>query len=265
MADLSYPAPDAKLLHVSTARGQFGPWSRAELAEQIASGEVQRDDHFWYDGLPGWQAIAEHPKLLELQSAPPPQPIASGRSRDDMLDDVFGELISASWAWHNAHDEASHVDEVFVGALMTVALDSGYALIDLSSDGQHHYLRFENFKDQSRVILRVTHLTGNLLSAKVLGHKARVVVGYGERVKNSGVVWKALQAEWKSGLITSDEPGTISVDGDMNASYIYVQVDMFWALDAYIGERMAIQYEPLRLHLDASIHALRKYLRGRFA
>ncbi|MBN2799425.1 MAG: DUF4339 domain-containing protein [Deltaproteobacteria bacterium] len=261
----SLPAPDAPVVHVSTARGQVGPWSRIELSARLDGGEVQRDDHFWYDGLAGWLPLSAHPELLQdLAAEPPPSP-ADGRSQDDFLDDVFGELIHQSWAYHNAHTEAGHIDEVFLGALITATLDNGLALIDITSDGTHHYLRFEDFTDHSRVIYRMTHLTGTLISSKVLGHQARVVVGYGERVKNFGTVWKALKAEWKSGYLTSDEPGTISVDGDMNSSYIYVQVDMFWRLDDYIGERYATDYEKLRLHLDASVHALRKYLRGRFA
>lgn len=265
MALPTLPGPDQPVVHVNTARGQEGPWSRRDLKARIDSGEVQLDDQFWYDGLSGWMLLQDHPELLTLDDAAPPPAPAGSLSEDDRLDEVFGELIQASWAYHNAHHFASHIDEVFLGAVITSTLDNGWSLIDISSDGTHHYLRFEDLETHARVIYRLTHLTADLTTARTLGHRARVVVGYGERVKNFSKVLQALRAEWKSGFIHNDEPGTITVDGDMNSQYIYVQVDMYWKLDDYIGEDYAIEYERLALHVGASIHALRKYLRGRFA
>jgi hypothetical protein len=191
--------------------------------------------------------------------------VERGSAEDDRLDTIFGELVSRSWDYYEAHAFAGHIDEVFLGAVITSTLDSGCALIDISSDGTHHYLRFEDLEDHSRIVYRVTHLTPSLSQAKVLGQRASVVVGYGERVGNFQQIWKALKAEYKSGLVASPEPGTITVDGDMSSGYVYVQVDLFLTIDDYVAADYRIDYSLLQDHLAATHNALRKYLRGRFA
>ena len=148
--------------------------------------------------------------------------------------------------------------------MITSTLDAGYNLIDLTSDGTHHYLRFENFEDGSRTIFRLKQLTGDQVYAKVLGQKANVVLGYGEKVGNISKVLSALKAELKSSFILNPEPGSIVVDGDLTSGYVYCQVDMFWSLDDIISRDYSIDYSKLADWIRASNHALRKYLRGRF-
>ncbi len=191
--------------------------------------------------------------------------VEPGSVEDNRLDGIFGDLVTKSWDYYEAHAFSGHIDEVFLGAIITSTLDSGCALIDISSDGTHHYLRFEDLEDHSRIVYRMTHLTGGLTQSKVLGQRASIVVGYGERVGNFAKIWKALKAEYKSGLVASPEPGTITVDGDMNSGYVYVQVDLFISIDDYVAPDYAIDYKLLQDHLAATHNALRKYLRGRFA
>lgn len=263
----SLPAPDAEVVHVHTDGGGVGPLSRRAIQAKLAAGELKRDDNFWYDGMGGWVPLSSHPELLQgleeagMASPAAPQP---GETADDRLDRVFGQLVQASWDYYEDHAYASHVDEVFLGAIITSTLDNGYSLIDLSSDGTHHYVRFEDLKDHSRIIVRLTHLTGDLTRAKVQGHRASVIVGYGERVSDFSKIWQALKAEAKSGYIHSAEPGTITVDGDVNTAYIYVQVDLFLTVDDYVKRDYSIRYDVLKDHMAATTNALRKYLRGRF-
>ena len=190
--------------------------------------------------------------------------VEPGSAEDNRLDGIFGGLVTASWDYYEALAFAGHIDEVFLGAIITSTLDSGCALIDISSDGTHHYLRFEDLEDQSRIVVRMTHLTPSLAQARVLGQRASVVMGYGERVGNFQQIWKALKAEYKSGLVASPEPGTITVDGDLSSGYVYVQVDLFLSIDDYVGDDYRIDYTKLQDHLAATHNALRKYLRGRF-
>lgn len=197
---------------------------------------------------------------VPVESAPVP-----GESKDDALDRVFGDLVRESWRYLGEHRFASHIDEVFLGAIITSTLDTGYSLIDLSSDGTHHYLRFENLSDNSRIIVRLTHLTASLALAKVLGQRASAVIGYGEKIGNITKIWGALQAEMKSSYIQDAEPGTITVDGDMNSGYVYCQVDLYFDIDQYVSREYQIDYKKLSSHIGATTHALRKYLRGRFA
>lgn len=190
--------------------------------------------------------------------------VEHGSAEDNRLDCIFGDLVTKSWDYYEAHAFAGHIDEVFLGAIITSTLDSGCALIDISSDGTHHYLRFEDLEDHSRIVCRMTHLTPGLAQARVLGQRASVVIGYGERVGNFQKIWKALKAEYKSGLVASPEPGTITVDGDMSSGYVYVQVDLFLSIEDYVAPDYAIDYRALQDHLAATHNALRKYLRGRF-
>jgi hypothetical protein len=185
--------------------------------------------------------------------------------QDEQLDAIFGELIEESWEYLKEHELASQIDEVFLGAVISGAVDGGYSLIDLTSDGTHHYLRFENLNNTSRLVFRLKHLTGDVVTAKVVGQRASVVIGYGEKATNIGQIMNALKAEFKSGFIINPEPGTITVDGDLTSGYVYCQVDMFWKIDDYITGEYIVSTEKLMLHITACRHALRKYLRGRFS
>jgi hypothetical protein len=278
------PRPDEGVIHVhSAASGQIGPMSRIELKQKMEGGELPANANVWMDGMAGWEPLDAHKQALfegrpgaaaaaapttdfsEAQNVPVESKPAPGESKDDALDRVFGDLVKESWRYLGEHRFASHIDEVFLGAIITSTLDTGYSLIDLSSDGSHHYLRFENLSDKSRIIVRLTHLTASLALAKVLGQRASAIIGYGEKVGNLAKIWSAIQAEMKSAYIQDSEPGTITVDGDINSGYVYCQVDLYLDIDQYVSRDYAIDYPKLASHIGATTHALRKYLRGRFA
>ena len=96
-------------------------------------------------------------------------------------------------------------------------LHGAQVLIDLTSDGRNHYLRFEEPTDRSRTTMAITHLTPSAVEGEVLGHHASVVIGWGQRVADATNVVNALKQEWKSGLVQSPEPGTVTVDGASTA------------------------------------------------
>ena len=293
------PHPDDEAVYVQGFLGKIGPMSRRTLKKRVEAGEYKPTDAGFCEGMADWMPLAQCGFLyenLDAPAGPPPAPIprpapapavpqpapmpaptplpaatgpavpqrAPGEYLDDYKDRVFGELVSKSWDYYNEHAYATHIDEVFLGAVITSTLDTGYALIDLTSDGTYHFVRFENLQDKSRIIFRIRHLTTGLIAAKVLGQRVSIVVGYGEMMPNFGKVWQALQAEYKSGLIDTPEPGTITIDGDMSTQYVYVNVDLFWSLDDYI-DKYQIHYAVLEEHISATLHALKKYLRGRFS
>ncbi len=262
------PRPDEVALHLHTKEGRLGPLSRRDLAAQLESGEVPATAHLWMEGMSGWEQLDDHREAL-LTDLDEPQPgavpRAPGESEDDYLDRVFGGLVMASWDYLSEHRFANHIDEVFLGAVITSTLDVGYSLIDLNSDGTHHYLRFENLEDKSRIVVRLTHLTASLSVSKILGQRASAVIGYGEKIGNISKIMSAIQAEMKSGYIRDPEPGTITVDGDMGSGYVYCQVDLFVNIDDYVARDYTIDFPKLTTHIGATTHALRKYLRGRFA
>ncbi|MEL6181187.1 MAG: DUF4339 domain-containing protein [Myxococcota bacterium] len=267
--------PDNRQWFCNSPEGNKGPFSHSQMLELMSRGVVTGQTWIWRDGFDNWTMVRDSGDFPETSSATsatsPSQDAAqalemmSSQQRDDHLDGIFSKLVENSWERYNRRLQASEVDEVLVGAVITATLDNGYALIDLESDGTSHRLRFEQLSSGNRIIFRLTHNTGNLLSAKVLGHEAKVTVGYGERVREFGRVWKALRQEMKGGYVRQAEPGIITVDGDMSSQYVYVLVGMIWDLDDYLdpNDPYVVRYPKLTEDIGASIHALRKYLKGR--
>jgi len=262
------PGVDELAVHVHTAAGQqLGPLSRRALDESVKNGDVAGADHIWMQGMTDWIPLSDAGELLENLDAPDPtaeMAALPGESDDDRQDRIFGGLVQKSWDYLEDHEFASHIDEVFLGAIITATLDTGHSLIDLSSNGTHHFLRFQSDEDKSRVIARVTHMTPSMAVSKVLGQRASVIIGYGEKLGSITKVMGAIRAEFQSGFLQDADPGTITVDGDIATGYVYCQVDMYWNIDDYVGRDYRIDYPKLTNHIGATRHALRKYLRGRF-
>lgn len=176
---------------------------------------------------------------------------------------VFVSLVEASWKAYNETVQNTHMDELLVGAVVASTVEQGYSLIDLTSDGVNHYLRFEHIPSRQRIIFRLSNLSEDLVTAKVLGRRARVVVGYGQMVQNVGALWQMFKAEVKSGFIDQNEPGIITCDADIETGYLYVQVPLILDLDAYFGANYEVNNALLQQHVGATVTSLAKYLNGR--
>ncbi|MCU0490233.1 MAG: hypothetical protein MUD01_01400 [Chloroflexaceae bacterium] len=181
------------------------------------------------------------------------------------LENVFVQLVDASWHRFNEQQHNRHMDELLLGAVITTMVEDGLSLIDLTSDGMAHYLRFEHMPTKNRMIFQLTNQSENLIAAKVLGRYGDVVIGYGERVNNAGTLYQTLKSELKSQFLDSGEPGVITTDADISSGYIYVQVPLILDLDVYFTGQYEVNYALLRQHINATIHSLQKYLRGRLA
>jgi hypothetical protein len=181
----------------------------------------------------------------------------------EQLEKVFVALVERSWKRYNEHLENKYMDDLLVGAVIASTVQLGYALIDLNSDGQRHYLRFEHLPTKERLIFELTNLSEELVTAKVLGRWARTVIGYGKMVKDTQSVWSAFKSEFKSGFMDDREPGIITFDADLTAGYIYTQVPLLLHLDDYFGENFQVNHRLLQQHLGATVHTLKKYLNGR--
>lgn len=181
----------------------------------------------------------------------------------EQLEQIFVSLVDFSWKKYNEEKLNSNIDEVLVGAVIASTVEQGYALIDLTSDGVRHYLRFEFLATRNRLIFELTNLSEDIVTAKVRGRLARVVIGYGQMVQNTGAIWQALKAELKSGFLDHAEPGIITCDADLASGYIYVQVPLIFDLDAYFAADYQVNYQLLQQHIAATVHSLSKYLQGR--
>ena len=179
------------------------------------------------------------------------------------LEKVFVSLVDFSWKKYNETVHNTHVDELLVGAVIASTVENGYSLIDLTSDGVNHYLRFEHLPTKQRLIFQLTNMSEDIVRAKVLGRLGRVTIGFGQMVQNTGAIWQALKAEVKSGMIDQQEPGIITCDADLASGYIYVQVPLLLDLDQYFTSGYEVNYALLQQHIGATVHSLSKYLHGR--
>ncbi|MEU8801914.1 hypothetical protein [Spirillospora sp. NPDC048819] len=183
----------------------------------------------------------------------------------EQLDQVFGRLVHRSWERFNEQLRTREIDDLLVGAVITAAVAQGNALIDLTSDGTNHYLRFQHLQNKHRLMFQLAHQTGTVMAAKTLEHHAAVTIAYGEQVQDARTVWQALKSEVKSGFLDVGEPGVFTVDADLGSGYVYVQVPLLLDLDQYFADHYTVKYPVLQEHIAAVSQACAKYLHGRIA
>lgn len=176
----------------------------------------------------------------------------------------FVQLVEESWDIQNEFLYAQSIDEQITGAVVSALVHQGYSLIDLTSDGTHHYLRFENLATRKRMAFRLHHMTGKLESAKAIGHLANVTIGVGLPLENTETIWDSLKQSIKSSLAT-EEPGVMTLDADIMSKYLYAQVMLIWKLDEYFLGPWQPDYKKLVSDIQATSASLEKYLNGRLS
>ena len=67
----------------------------------------------------------------------------------------------------------------------------------------------------------------------------------------------------KSGYLEQPESGTVTVDADVSAGYLYAQVELYLDLAEYLDDELNVNYDTMTAHLGAVVNALRKYLCAR--
>jgi hypothetical protein len=245
-------------------------------------------------------ADSASPTASDGGSVPPAtsasEALMSGLS-DQQLDDEFIGLIGRSWEMYKETELATSIDEAMLGGVITALVDCGFVLIDLETAGAlaamiatgtggtgatvtttattgvdvgstataaHHQLRFEEPETHARVTVAIEHLTPDVASAKMIGHRASAILGYGERVPNFSQVGQALRQEVQSNFVVSPEPGTVTFDADISSGYVYAQVDLLMELDRYVSEDLAVDHDLLRRHLASVVYTMKTFVRSRF-
>lgn len=207
----------------------------------------------------------------------------------EKLESEFVDLVKQSWKVHQLYSWNNAVDEILIGAVITTNLEKGYNLIDIKSVDpfysaaatpssgaetpspgykqpiNSHFLRFENSADASRLIYNLERITQNLVETKVMGQLCNITVGYGEKSANFGKMLETLKQELKSTFIDTSEPGIVTFDADMSSGYIYAQVSIILNIADYNKDNQVtnIDYDKLNGHIEAIVHSLKKYLKGR--
>ena len=211
---------------------------------------------------------------------------------DQELDDEFIVLVGRSWEMYKETEFASSIDEATLGGVITALVDCGFVLIDLETAGAAygvatttttttttsstggvdvgsvsaggHQLRFEEPETQSRVTVALQHLTPDVASAKVVGHRATAVIGYGQRVKEFQKVGQAIRQEVQSSMVLSPEPGTVTFDADLSSGYVYAQIDLLLELERYVSEDLSVDHDLLRRHLASVVYTMKTFVQMRF-
>lgn len=219
--------------------------------------------------------------------------LMSGLS-DQELDDEFIGLIGRSWEMYKETELATSIDEATLGGVITALVDCGFVLIDLETAGaapaatttttttsgtttttagavevgstllDSHQMRFEEPETQSRVTVAIQHLTPDVASAKVVGHRAAAVIGYGQRVKEFQKVGQAIRQEVQSSMVLSPEPGTVTFDADLSSGYVYAQIDLLLELERYVSDDLSVDHDLLRRHLAAVVYTMKTFVQTRF-
>jgi hypothetical protein len=171
----------------------------------------------------------------------------------------FEVLLQQTWDWDEEWRFSTQVDEVFLGALITGTLNNDYSLMEISSDGSHHHLRFEHIDTGSRLVYRVSYLTDTLPVAKVLGHRVSVVFGYGENLPNP-VRDLALDGASRFGLEDMPSPGTLVIAADEGSDYSYAKVELTLNISTYVNKDYSVDTMVLGQDVRTTIGALKAYL-----
>lgn len=266
----------------------IGPETLEIVVQRVTAGQIPRTTSVWWDGAPGWTPLDQVPGV-NLGDLPPPPPAAPATASaalmsgmtDQELDDEFISLLNRSWEMYKETEFATSIDEAMLGGVITAMVDCGFVLIDLNTASSlaaanaavgvdstvtagHHQLRFEEPQTHSRVNLSIQHLTPDPAAAKLIGHRASAIVGYGERVPNFSQVGQALRQEVQSGFIASPEPGTVTFDADLSSGYVYAQIDLLLELERYVDEHLDVDHDLLRKHLASLVYTLRMFVAARF-
>lgn len=278
---------------LDAAGGQQGPQPLEAVVQQVKAGTLPAGTNVWWEGAPGWTPLNQ--LGLDLGQPPPPASasaaLMSGMA-DQELDDEFIDLVGRSWEMYKETEYATSIDEATLGGVITALVDCGFVLIDLETAGAlyaavgadpaagttaaagtsvgstptsaHHQLRFEEPETKARVTVAIEHLTPDVASAKMIGHRASAIIGYGERVKEFNKVGQAIRQEMQSNLVLSPEPGTVTFDADLSSGYVYAQIDLLLELDRYVSEDLAVDHELLRRHLAAVVYTMKTFVQSRF-
>lgn len=259
--------PDTPVHWGDAVGGQNGPVPARDVIAQIQAGALPPSTALWWPGAAGWTPADQIPGVL---NAPAPAP-AGGHATDALmaglsdqeLDDEFIGLVDRSWSMYKETEKAMTIDETLVGGIITALVDCGFVLIDITS-GNAHSLRFEVPTTGARVTVDVQHLTANVATANVIGHRADLVVGYGERLGKAGEIAQALRTEVASSFVATPEPGTVSFDADITSGYVYARIDLYLEPERYVGEDLSVDHDLLRRHIAALVHTMRTFVHARF-
>lgn len=298
------PEPQDLVHWIDQKGQQLAPEPLSTLLARVKAGQVPPTTMVWWDGAANWTPLNQVPGVdLPTAPAAAPTAAAAGAPggataplnlgsasaalmsgmTDQELDDQFIELVGRSWEMYKETEYATSIDEAMLGGIITAMVDCGFVLIDLNTanpwgvmatttttdvgstaTSAYHQLRFEEPSDRTRVTVAIQHLTDDPAVAKMIGHRAAAIIGYGQRVPNFSQVSQAVRQELSSGFIASPEPGTVTFDADVSSGYVYAQIDLLLELERYVDDKLDVDHEALRRHLASIVYTMKTFVNVRF-
>jgi hypothetical protein len=176
---------------------------------------------------------------------------------------VFLDLVEASRRHFHEAFVSSRIGDAVIGAVIVWGVGHGYSLIGLNSDGENHHLRLEDLVRSTRVLFRLTHLTGRVTLPTIHGHLATIAVGLGERVPDVSRRFRAMGSDVAALFAVGTEPGVVSFAADVTSGYLYCQLGLVVDLDTYAAASLKVDRAILGTHLDGVLHTLGRIIRGK--
>jgi membrane protease subunit (stomatin/prohibitin family) len=69
------PPPPGQTWHIAVNGQTQGPFTQAQIAQGLSSGQIRPDTLVWSQGMPNWTPAGQVPQLVQMQqTAPPPPP-----------------------------------------------------------------------------------------------------------------------------------------------------------------------------------------------
>ncbi len=172
----------------------------------------------------------------------------------------FYELVKKGWEINEMENKAGYIDEVFVGAMISVFSDRNYVLLDIMSDGNNHYFMFENLETKRRIKILAYSNTHSLPEIKTVGAKAYIIFSYGVPIKKTFSILGGIKYESLSKGLTTI--GSISFDYD--TYYLYVNCPLYLLINDYVEfDTLNIDIKKLSKDMGAIFNALNEYLKTR--
>ena len=172
----------------------------------------------------------------------------------------FYEIVKKGWELKDIEQKATYIDEVFVGAFVSVMVDNNYSMLDINSDGNVHYFMFENLDTKERIKLTVVTVPNTVPEIETIGGRAYIVVSYGKEVDRMFNVFKGLKYEIMSSKLSNI--GSITFDYDNY--FLYVNCPLYILIDDYVDFRtLKINFEKLSNDFNIIISSLGEYLKAR--
>ncbi len=214
-----------------------------ELRVAVETRELEGDTETEEPALSAgsWQAVAELSEVIETY-----EPATA-------LGDRFAEMVRNSVEHQRRLDWATRVDELLLSACITAIVDSGYLLLESTSNDSDHRVLFDHNDDSRHVRLELSPLSPLNAAGDHIGRHLRVGLEWGRGVADRDVAFAVARSEAIDGDVA---PGTLTCEVNMLANSASTGVRLIWAADEFVRDDHSVDRASLDASIASVLHAL---------